>query len=256
MNTKAQKLSLVIPIYNEEDHLSRLLQFLDQLQFVLPKELVFIDDKSSDRSLEIIRGYPFQSEHVIIAKEKNSGKGAALREGIARATGDIIGVQDADFEYDPNDIHAILDVFLKNNTDVVFGSRFKKNAIQVHRTFHYLINRVLTIMSNILSGLYLTDMETCYKFFKRDIIQNVNLESNRFGFEPEVTAKIARLKIRICEVPISYYPRNYLEGKKITWKDGVAAIRHLVYFNLFSDKKGFFKPGMPQHYIPKGQNWL
>lgn len=256
MTNPAQKISLIIPIYNEQMHLLRLLETVDKVQFSIPKELVFIDDKSTDQSLQVLKSFAFASEVKIIAKPKNEGKGAALREGINQASGDIIGIQDADFEYDVSDIHEILKVFIQSKADVVYGSRFKKNAIQVHRTFHYLINRILTIMSNMLSGLYLTDMETCYKFFKSEIIKNVHLESNRFGFEPEVTAKIARLKIRICEVPISYFPRNYLEGKKITWKDGIAAVRHILYFNMFSDKKAFFKKDMPDIYIPKGENWL
>ena len=144
---------------------------------------------------------------------------------------------------------------MNDKADVVFGSRFKKNVLQVHRTFHYIVNRFLTGFSNLVSGLYLTDMETCYKFFKAEIIKNINLESNRFGFEPEITAKIARLKVRVCEVPISYFPRNYLEGKKITWKDGIAALRHIFYFN-FCNRKFFFKSDMPSFYIPKDRNLL
>lgn len=251
-----EKLSLVIPIYNEAQHLQKFLELIDKIQFRLPKELVFLDDKSTDASLQILQAFPFTSEHQIIALPKNSGKGAALQEGIMRAKGNIIGIQDADFEYDPNDIHSIIELFLTGKVDVVYGSRFKKNGSQVHRTFHYLGNRVLTIMSNFFSGLYLTDMESCFKFFKAEIIQNVYLQSNRFGFEPEVTAKIARLKIRMCEVPISYYPRNYLEGKKITWKDGIAALRHIIFFNLFSPKKRFFKESLPNHFIPKDSNFL
>jgi len=186
----------------------------------------------------------------------NQGKGATIRRGFELATGDIIGVQDADFEYSLEDIPMIVAPLVAGKADVVFGSRFKKNGLQVHRTFHYLVNRFLTLLSNALSGLYLTDMETCYKFFKSDILKNIRLESNRFGFEPEITAKMARLKLRILEVPISYFPRNYMEGKKITWKDGVAAVRHIVYFNLFQDVKTFFKPDMPEKYLPKGTQWL
>jgi glycosyltransferase involved in cell wall biosynthesis len=200
--------------------------------------------------------FNFKSKTLIERQLKNQGKGAALRRGFELATGDIIGVQDADFEYSLDDIPAILDPLLKGRADIVFGSRFKKNTMQVHRTFHYLVNRILTILSNIFSGLYLTDMETCYKFFRAEILKNINLESNRFGFEPEITAKVARLKIRIMEVPISYFPRSYLEGKKITWKDGVAALRHILYFNLMQNPRNLFKPTMPKRYLPSGTQWL
>ena len=137
----------------------------------------------------------------------------------------------------------------------MFGSRFREGA-QVHRTYHYLVNRFLTMLSNLSSGLYLTDMETCYKFFRAEVIQNLNLESNRFGFEPEVTAKIARLKLRVLELPISYYPRNYMEGKKITWKDGVAALRHILYYNFALRDKDCFKEKLPKHFWVGGRPWL
>jgi glycosyltransferase involved in cell wall biosynthesis len=232
------------------------LQVIDALKLPLPKELIFINDCSKDGSREILDTYAFESEHQILHHEVNQGKGAALRKGIEVATGDIIGVQDADFEYDPEDLPGIMNHLISGKADVVYGSRFRKDGHQVHRTYHYLVNRVLTLLSNLSSGLYVSDMETCYKFFKADIIQNINLESNRFGFEPEITAKIARLKLRVRETPISYYPRNYLEGKKITWKDGIAAFRHIVYFNYFQPKNTFYKPTLPEKYIPKGGNWL
>ena len=206
--------SLVIPIYNEETHLQEFLTRIDALKLPIEKELVFIDDCSKDSSFQILSQFSFQSKYKILQQERNQGKGAALRRGIQEAQGSIIGIQDADFEYDMDEIPLLLEPFIKGKADVVFGSRFRKENRQVHRTFHYLVNRLLTILSNLSSGLYLSDMETCYKFFKSDIIQNINLESNRFGFEPEITAKIARLKIKMTEVPISYYPRNYMEGKK------------------------------------------
>ncbi len=250
------KLSLVVPIYNEAGHLSEFLTQIDALSLPVVKELVFIDDCSRDNSWEILKSHPFKSSLIIERQSHNQGKGAALRRGFELATGDIIGVQDADFEYSLQEIPSIIDALVHGQADIVFGSRFKKNGLQVHRTFHYLVNRLLTMMSNILSGLYLTDMETCYKFFKAEILKNINLESNRFGFEPEITAKVARLKVRMMEVPISYFPRSYMEGKKITWKDGVAAIRHIIYFNLLQKPKTIFKPGMPAKYIPQGSQWL
>jgi glycosyltransferase involved in cell wall biosynthesis len=254
--TEISVVSLIVPIYNEEGHLESFLSKLDALELPLKKEIIFIDDKSKDHSLEILRSFKFQSQVKIITKEVNQGKGAALRTGIEAATGQIIGIQDADFEYDMREIPKLLYPFLEDRADIVFGSRFKKENPQVHRTFHYLVNRFLTLISNFLSGLYLSDMETCYKFFKAEIIKNIELKSNRFGFEPEVTAKVARLKARVLELPISYYPRNYMEGKKITWKDGVAALRHLIVFNLFSSPKKYIKETMPKIYIPKGGNWL
>ncbi|TGN08054.1 glycosyltransferase family 2 protein [Leptospira ilyithenensis] len=248
--------SLIIPIYNEAGHLLEFLEKVDALKIPTAKELVFIDDCSKDESRTILKQFSFRSEHQLIFQEKNQGKGAALRRGIQAAKGDIIIVQDADFEYDMEEIPMLIEPVASGKADVVFGSRFKKDGRQVHRTFHYLINRFLTILSNFLSGLYLTDMETCYKVFKAEIIKNIHLESNRFGFEPEVTAKVGRLKVRVQEFPISYYPRNYLEGKKITWKDGVAALRHIIYYNWFAPKKDFFTKNIPGKYIPRGANWL
>lgn len=249
-------ISLVIPIYNEAGHLRDFLEKVDALELPCEKELVFVNDASKDNSFEILSEFKFKSKHKILNQEKNQGKGAALRRGFNEATGEIIVVQDADFEYDMEELPGLVTPVLDDRADVVYGSRFRKEVNQVHRTFHYLINRFLTLISNLLSGLYVSDMETCYKIFRADIIQNTNLESNRFGFEPEVTAKIARLKLRVKEYPISYYPRNYLEGKKITWKDGVAALRHIIYYNLFVSKKRFFKESLPQKYIPGSGHWL
>lgn len=248
--------SLVTPIYNESRHLDRFLQMIDALPILPSKELVFVDDASKDNSFEILSKFSFRSRVVIYKQEKNQGKGAALRKGFELASGEILIVQDADFEYDMEEIQRLIDPVVSGKADVVYGSRFRKEGHQVHRTFHYLINRILTLLSNLFSGMYVSDMETCYKVFKSSIIKNINLESNRFGFEPEVTAKLARLKLRVQEHPISYYPRNYLEGKKITWKDGVAALRHILYFNLFANKEKFFKETMPEQYIPKDSNWL
>lgn len=251
-----KRVSLIIPVYNEAAHLVEFLKKIDDLVLPIEKELVFVDDFSQDGSVQILKNFLFKSTNKMQFKQRNEGKGAALKAGFALATGDFTGVQDADFEYDPEDIVKLLEPLLKEKVDVVYGSRFKKNAPQVHRTFHYLINRFLTTLSNFLSGLYLTDMETCYKFFRTEIIKNIHLESSRFGFEPEVTAKIARLKVKVHEYPISYFPRNYLEGKKITWKDGIAAVKHIIYFNLIADKKSFFKSTMSSRFLPKGKQWL
>lgn len=250
------KVSLIIPVFNEARHLKDFFEKIDALILPLPKELVIVNDRSNDGSERIINEFSFASEVKIIHQPVNMGKGAAIHAGIDAATGDIIGVQDADFEYSTADLPALLQPLIDDKADVVYGSRFKKSGEQVHRTFHYLINRILTMMSNLCCGLYLTDMETCYKLFRRDVITNIELESRRFGFEPEVTAKIAKLKLRILELPISYFPRNYLQGKKISWKDGVAAIRHILYFNFRTSPANFLKKTLPERYIPKGGNWL
>ena len=242
-------LSLIIPVYNEAPHLEQLLTIIDRLELPVPKELVIIDDHSTDGSAEIIQSFSFRSQTVFISQARNQGKGAALRIGIREATGDFIGIQDADLETNVDDVAALLEPLLADRADVVYGSRFKKSSYQVHRTFHYLVNRILTTFSNIMSGLYLTDMETCYKFFRADVIKNIKLESNRFGFEPEVTAKIARLRLRVMELPISYFPRQYLEGKKMNWKDGFAAIMHIIYYNLLRKPGHCFLETMPSRYL-------
>jgi glycosyltransferase involved in cell wall biosynthesis len=249
-------ISLIIPVYNEADHLEQFLEAVDGLELPAAKELVIVDDFSTDASAEIVKNFRFQSKLVFIEQPRNQGKGAAIRTGVQQATGDFIGIQDADFEYALEDIPSLLIPLLDGKADTVYGSRFKKSSYQVHRTFHYFVNRILTMLSNILSGLYLSDMETCYKFFRAEVIKNIRLESNRFGFEPEVTAKIARLRLRIMELPISYFPRRYIEGKKITWKDGIAAFWHILYFNLMKSDKDCFSETLPDRYRPKGGNWL
>ncbi|MBL7715090.1 MAG: glycosyltransferase family 2 protein [Bdellovibrionales bacterium] len=250
------KVSLVIPVYNEAGHLKKFFEKIDGLKLPVEKELVIVDDFSKDGSRQIIESYPFQSTVKRVFQPKNMGKGAALKTGIREASGSIIGIQDADFEYDMKDLPSLIQPLLDDDADVVYGSRFRKNATQVHRTFHYMVNRFLTMMSNFFSGLYLSDMETCYKFFRAEIIQNVILESNRFGFEPEITAKISKLKVRVHELPIRYFPRNYMEGKKINWKDGVAAVFHILRFNLLRSPKDSFTAEIPEHYRVDGRQWL
>ncbi len=249
-------ISLIIPIYNEANHLEKFLQHIDALELPIEKELIFIDDCSSDASFQILSDFKFESKNQVLRQDRNCGKGAALRRGFVEATGEIICVQDADFEYKPDDINFLVKPLISNEADIVYGSRFSKNNRQVHRTFHYLVNRFLTLLSNLCSGLFLSDMETCYKIFKADIIKNINLESNAFGFEPEVTAKLGKLKIRVMEFPISYFPRNYIEGKKISWKDGVAAVWHILYFNFLVNFEKSFKKSLPKEYIATDSNLL
>ena len=249
-------LSLIVPVYNEAGHLKDFLNRVDSLALAMDFELVIVDDKSKDDSARIIREFSFKHPVNFIEQPTNQGKGAALQTGIRAAKGDWILVQDADFEYDMREIPLLLEPALADKADVVYGSRFKKSGIQVHRTFHYLVNRILTMLSNLMSGLYLTDMETCYKLFRRDIITNMVLESKRFGFEPEVTAKLGKIKVRVAEVGISYYPRNYLEGKKITWKDGLAALWHLIVFNFRRDFGASYGEGLPAGYRPRSGHWL
>jgi glycosyltransferase involved in cell wall biosynthesis len=249
-------LSLIIPVYNEAQHLEQFLTTIDKLQLPIEKELVIVDDGSTDGSGEILKNFSFQSRTVLIKQAPNHGKGAAVRVGIQNASGDFIGIQDADLETNPDEIPSLLSPLLDGQADVVVGSRFKKSGHQVHRTFHYLVNRILTMFSNIMSDLYLSDMQSCYKFFRADVIKNVKLETNRFGFDPEVTAKMARLNLRIMEIPISYFPRKYLEGKKMSWSDGIAQVAHIIHFNLWKRRSDCFNETLPKHYLPGKDHWL
>jgi glycosyltransferase involved in cell wall biosynthesis len=252
----AATLSLIIPVYNERQHLEEFLAKLDQFDFGVPTELIIVDDCSKDGSRDILQAWKFKKEARLFFQEKNQGKGAAIQRGLQEARGDVVMVQDADFEYDLRDVPGLVAPILAGEAEVVYGSRFRKDRAQVHRTFHYLVNRTLTILSNLLSGLYLTDMETCYKAFRREIIQNIRLESRRFGFEPEVTAKIARLQLRVQELPIRYYPRNYQQGKKINWKDGVAALWHIFRFNCLVKADASFTEALPPRYRISSRQWL
>jgi len=226
------KLSLVIPVYNESPHLQEFFERLFKIKYQVPVEYIIVDDRSTDQSWQIVQEAAKQNTAVrAFRQDVNRGKGAALHKGFELASGEIIAVQDADFEYDPRDLIKLIQPIIDDQADIVFGSRFRATTAQVHNTFHYLINRLLTMISNIFSGLYLSDMETCYKVFRADILKSMDLESKRFGFEPEVTALVAKLRVRVHEYAISYFPRGYLEGKKINWKDGVAALWFIFKYN-------------------------
>lgn len=243
------KLSILVPIYNEERHLERVLTHLFESTSPVEREWILVDDCSTDRSREIIDSFATRYPLKRIFLGANGGKGAALRAGIGLATGDLIMVQDADFEYDPSDVPGLLEPLLEGRADVVYGSRFKHSVRQVHRTYHYFVNRVLTVLSNLLSGIYLTDMETCYKVFRADLLKAMCLKSNRFGIEIELTAYVAKTHARVFELPIHYYPRTRLQGKKITWKDGLAALFHLIRFNWLTPPDAAFSD-LPVTYAP------
>jgi glycosyltransferase involved in cell wall biosynthesis len=231
------KLSVVMPVYNEAGTLEEAVRRVLAVHF--PKEIVAVDDGSIDASREILKRLQDESkqgegaadEFKVVLQPFNRGKGAAIRTGIAHVTGDVVIIQDADLEYDPNDYDRLLEPILNGKADVVYGTRFSGGG--PHRVmffWHYIGNRLLTLFSNALSNLNLTDMEVGYKVFRAEVIKNLPLESERFGFEPEVTMKIAKKGWRVYEVPISYYGRTYAEGKKITWKDGVSALYCLIKY--------------------------
>ena len=227
---ESMTLSIIIPVYNEN---VTILEIIDRvLDRPEVDEVVLVDDFSSDGTRDILRTIEGRDKLTILFHPCNRGKGAALRTGFAAATCDIVLIQDADMEYDPADYPCLLAPILSGRADAVFGSRFLGGPHRVLYFWHYLANRFLTILSNIFTGLNLTDMEVCYKAFRREFLQRMDLVCDRFGIEPELTAKIAKLKARIYEVPVSYYGRTYDEGKKIGWRDGIAAIYWIVRFGV------------------------
>jgi glycosyltransferase involved in cell wall biosynthesis len=227
------KLSIIIPCYNERESINNIVDTVLKSTYK-NKEIIIIDDGSTDGTREILRDDIAKKVDQIIYHPQNQGKGAALKSGINASTGDIVIIQDADLEYDPSEYPRLLEPILQGRADVVYGSRFSGgSAHRVLYFWHRLGNGLLTFVSNMFTNLNLTDMETCYKVFRREVIQNIEIEELRFGFEPEITAKISKMNVRIYEVGISYYGRTYSEGKKIGWKDGVRAIYCILKYNLF-----------------------
>ena len=226
------KLSVVIPVYNEEKTIQEIVRRVQDV--AIEKEVIIVNDGSDDGTSQALNDLADNYDNLVLVHQtRNQGKGAALREGFAHVTGEIILIQDADLEYDPRDYSQLLPPILDGRADIVYGSRFLGGPHRVLFFWHSVGNKFLTLLSNMLNNLNLTDMEVGYKVFRRQILDQIHLKSNRFGFEPEFTAKIARLRPRIYEVPISYSGRSYEEGKKITWKDGVVALFCIAWFRFF-----------------------
>src|SRR3972149_8580188 len=222
--------SIIMPVYNEAQYIEEIVNRV--LKTDIEKELVIVDDFSADGTRDILSKYVQHKGIKIIFHEKNKGKGAAIRTGLREVSGDVVIIQDADLEYDPGEYHKLLEPIVDGRADAVFGSRFLGGPHRVLFFWHYIGNKVLTLLSNILSNLNLTDMEAGFQACQADVIKGMGLKSDRFGFEPEVTARLARKRYRIYETPISYSGRSYAEGKKITWKDGFAFFSPIVRFNL------------------------
>jgi glycosyltransferase involved in cell wall biosynthesis len=238
-----QTLSIVIPVYNEERYVAAVVKRVVEQPIAtgIAKQIVLVNDASTDRTWEIMQQLPAlfpQVEFVLVEKKKNEGKGAALRDAWARATGDLLLIQDADFEYDPSDYPKLLQPILDGKADSVFGSRFIGEPHRVMYFWHQIANNILTMLSNMLTNVNLTDMEVCYKVFTREVYERITIRSLRFGVEPELTAKVSRMRlsdgkrVRLYETGVAYAGRTYQEGKKINWKDGVSAILHIVRFRF------------------------
>lgn len=225
------KISVVIPAYNEVKTIGEMISRVKKSAF--EKEIIIVDDGSTDGTREFLRKNQDQENLKVFYHDFNKGKGASLRTGFKYVSGDIVVIQDADLEYDPGEYSKLLGPILDGRADVVYGSRFLGGPHRVLFFWHYVGNKFLTLLSNALTNINLTDMETCYKVFRRQVLEAINLKSNRFGFEPEFTAKVARKGFRIYEVPVSYSGRSYSEGKKITWKDGLWAFFVIIWYRVF-----------------------
>jgi glycosyltransferase involved in cell wall biosynthesis len=232
------KLSVIVPVYNEIATIAEVIRRIRAAPVQVPMELIFVDDCSVDGTREFLQSFVTakasdRGELKVLTHERNMGKGAAIRTAIPHATGTMILIQDADLEYDPQDYPALLKPILDGHADVVFGNRFHGGAHRVLYFWHAVGNRCLTTLCNMVTNLNLTDMEVGYKVFRADVLKQFQLHSSRFGFEPEITVKVAKLGCRIYEVPISYHGRTYAEGKKISWRDGVAALYHIIRYQFF-----------------------
>jgi glycosyltransferase involved in cell wall biosynthesis len=228
------KLSIIIPCYNEKEHLPRLISLV-KWSPVGNKEIILVDDGSKDGTTELIRSDLESKVDKVIYHPTNMGKGASIQSALKHVTGDMVIIQDADLEYDPNEYPKLMAPIIDGKADVVYGSRFLGGGPhRVHLFWHYVGNKLLTLLSNMFTNLNLTDMETCYKLFRTEIIKGIDLKEKHFGIEPEITAKIARTRCRVYEVGISYYGRSYDEGKKINWRDGIRAIYIIIKYKIFS----------------------
>jgi glycosyltransferase involved in cell wall biosynthesis len=231
------KLSIIIPVYNEKDYIEKVIKMVHdvKLNYPVEKEVIVVDDGSNDGTREILNRLKEERNLKIIFNEKNMGKGYALRRGFENSTGDIIVIQDADLEYDPNDWNEMLKLILEDKADVVYGSRFYGKPHRCLYFHHYLGNKLISFLINFLCDITLSDIEVCYKMFKRDVLKDINLKQNDFGFEVEFTVKVAKSKKwRIYETGISYYGRTYKEGKKINWKDGFKALWYIFKYRFFN----------------------
>ncbi len=230
----AKKVSVIIPVFNEIHTLEKILEKVENSRMQsLQKEIIIVDDASTDGSREILEKLKLENRYKIYFHQKNMGKGAAIRTAINHFTGDIVVIQDADLEYDPDDYEDLIKLIVQDKADVVYGSRLSGGKPSRSFKFTHLVgNKVLTLVTNLLYDSTLTDMETCYKAFKADVINNIKIKSNRFEFEPEITAKVLKKKYRLYETSISYYGRDYNEGKKITWKDGIIALITLIKYRF------------------------
>ncbi len=228
-----QSVDIIIPVYNEEKTIENILEILENTDFCgLEKKLIIVDDYSTDSTREILKRY--EDKYTVIYKEKNGGKGSAVNVGFENAKSDIVIIQDADLEYNPSDYAPLLKLIIDGEADVVYGSRFLGTPFKDFMFLSYVANKFLTLLTNILYGTKLTDMETCYKAIRKEFVKDMNIKSNKFDLEPEITAKLVKKGAKIKELPIKYNARSYQEGKKITYKDGLMAIRALFYYRFFN----------------------